>query len=62
MFIYFILNSSIKNSKSAYRLCKVRIESNHVNTNEEMIAGNLDADASYADADIASSLLEYRVC
>ena len=33
-----------------------------MNANEEMIAGNPDTDASYADADIASSLLEYRVC
>ena len=33
-----------------------------LNANEEMLAGNADADASYSDAETDAAEYEYRLC
>ena len=33
-----------------------------MNGNEEMLAGNADADASYPDVDPDTTLFEYKLC
>ena len=33
-----------------------------LNANEEMLAGNANADASYSDADPYTTYFEYRLC